>query len=60
MKIHDGISEAEFVRCRTARDRSLDMPLLILPSLQVNLRAGRMPPPEDNGTVYLKLPVDRL
>jgi glyoxylase-like metal-dependent hydrolase (beta-lactamase superfamily II) len=60
VQIHDGISEDEFVRCRTARDRALDMPLLILPSLQVNLRAGGMPPPEDNGTIYLKLPVDRL
>ncbi len=45
---------------RTARDAGLAMPRLILPSIQVNMRAGEMPPAEDNGTVYLKIPVDRL
>jgi len=60
VQIHDGISEAEFVRFRQTRDRALEMPVLILPSIQVNMRAGSMPPAEDNGTVYLKLPVDRL
>ncbi|MCK6452796.1 MAG: MBL fold metallo-hydrolase [Alphaproteobacteria bacterium] len=58
--VHDGVSEEEFVRMRQARDRTLDMPVLILPSIQVNMRAGHMPPAEANGTVYLKLPVDRL
>ena len=45
---------------RTARDATLDMPTLILPSIQVNLRAGHMPPPEDNGISYLKIPVNAL
>ena len=58
--IHDGVSEEEFVRMRKARDETLDMPVLILPSIQVNMRAGHMPPTDANGTVYLKLPVNRL
>ncbi len=58
--IHEGVSEAEFVRMRTERDKTLDMPVLILPSVQVNMRAGHLPPAEDNGVVYLKLPVDLL
>jgi hypothetical protein len=45
---------------RTARDATLDMPRLILPSVQVNMRAGRLPEPEDNGTRYLKLPLNLL
>jgi len=57
---HDGISEEEFVQLRTKRDRELEMPVLILPSIQVNMRAGHMPPAEANGTVYLKLPLNRL
>ncbi len=56
--VHEGISEADFVRMRTERDRTLGMPRLILPSVQVNMRAGRMPPAEDNGQVYLKVPVN--
>ena len=56
--IHDGVSEDEFVTMREARDAQLGMPKLILPSIQVNIRAGYMPPAEDNGTVYLKLPVN--
>ena len=60
MHIHDGVSEEEFVRMRTERDSTLDMPVLILPSVQVNMRAGHMPPPDDNDVVYLKLPVDLL
>ncbi|MBK1887203.1 MULTISPECIES: MBL fold metallo-hydrolase [Marinobacter] len=56
--VHDGISEDEFVKMRTERDATLDMPRLILPSVQVNMRAGEMPPPEDNGQVYLKVPVN--
>ncbi|MGR4067302.1 MBL fold metallo-hydrolase [Halomonas sp. LR3S48] len=56
--VHEGISEDEFVRMRTERDATLDMPQLILPSVQVNMRAGRMPPPEDNGQIYLKVPIN--
>jgi len=56
--VHDGISEADFVRMRTERDATLDMPRLILPSVQVNMRAGKLPPAEDNGQVYLKIPVN--
>jgi glyoxylase-like metal-dependent hydrolase (beta-lactamase superfamily II) len=58
--VHDGVSEADFVALRKARDATLEMPRLILPAIQVNIRAGHMPPPEDNGITYLKLPVDAL
>jgi len=58
--VHDGVSEEAFVAMRTARDATLDMPTLILPSIQVNVRAGDMPPPEDNGIRYLKIPVNTL
>lgn len=58
--IHDGVSEAEFVSMRTGRDKTLAPPVLILPSLQVNIRAGAMPPPDTDGHIYLKLPVNRL
>lgn len=58
--MHDGVSEAEFVAMREARDRTLAMPKLILPSVQVNMRAGEMPPPEDDGNRYLKIPLNRL
>ena len=58
--VHDGISEEEFVKMREQRDATLDMPTLILPSVQVNMRAGQMPPAENNGTRYLKIPVDAL
>ncbi len=58
--VHDGVGEDDFVALRTARDAKLDMPRLILPSVQVNMRAGHLPPPEDNGVRYLKLPLDRL
>lgn len=58
--VHEGIDEADFVRLRTARDSTLDMPALILPSIQVNMRAGQRPPPETNGVSYLKLPMDLL
>ena len=58
--VRDGISETEFVKMRTARDATLDMPVLILPSVQVNMRAGHMPPPDDNGITYLKIPVNAL
>ncbi|MEM5536079.1 MBL fold metallo-hydrolase [Neptuniibacter pectenicola] len=56
--VHEGITEAEFVRMRTERDATLAMPTLILPSVQVNMRAGEMPPAEDNGQVYLKVPIN--
>ncbi len=58
--VRDGVSEEDFVAMRTARDRGLDMPALILPAIQVNIRAGRLPPAEANGVAYLKLPLDRL
>ncbi|MFN3912556.1 MBL fold metallo-hydrolase [Hyphomonas sp.] len=58
--VHDGVSENDFVALREARDRTLAAPRLILPSLQVNIRAGALPPAEADGQVYLKLPVNRL
>ncbi len=58
--VHSGVSEQEFVAMRTARDKTLDMPTLLLPSVQVNVRAGHLPPPEDNGTRYLKIPLNLL
>lgn len=58
--VHDGISEDEFVALRTRRDATLEMPVLILPAVQVNIRAGEMPPPEANGTSYLKIPINAL
>ena len=58
--VRDGISEAEFVAMREARDATLAMPALLLPSVQVNIRAGALPEPEDNGVRYLKLPLDSL
>lgn len=57
---HDGITEDEFVAMRESRDRTLAVPRLILPSVQVNMRAGHLPPPEDNGVSYLKIPVNQL
>ncbi len=58
--VHDGVSEDEFVAMREARDAKLAMPKLIIPSIQVNMRAGNMPKPEDNGIVYIKTPINRL
>jgi glyoxylase-like metal-dependent hydrolase (beta-lactamase superfamily II) len=58
--VHDGVSEDEFVAMRTKRDATLEMPTLILPSVQVNIRAGEMPPKEDNGVAYLKIPLNSL
>jgi glyoxylase-like metal-dependent hydrolase (beta-lactamase superfamily II) len=55
--IHEGVSESAFVALRRARDVTLKAPALILPSLQVNIRAGALPPPEDDGRSYLKIPV---
>lgn len=57
---HDGIDEAGFVAMRTARDKTLEAPLLILPALQVNIRAGAMPPASPGGHVYLRLPVNAI
>lgn len=57
---HDGISEDEFVAMRTARDKGLSVPRLLLPSVQVNMRAGHLPPAEDNGKRYLKIPLDAV
>jgi glyoxylase-like metal-dependent hydrolase (beta-lactamase superfamily II) len=58
--VHDGISEADFVAMREQRDATLSMPKLILPAVQVNIRAGEPPPAESNGISYLKLPLDAL
>lgn len=58
--VHEGVSEEAFVKMRTERDATLDMPKLILPSVQVNMRAGQMPPAEDNGQVYLKVPINKF
>ncbi len=55
--VHEGVGEAEFVAMRKARDATLEPPTLILPSLQVNIRAGALPPPLASGRVFLKLPV---
>jgi glyoxylase-like metal-dependent hydrolase (beta-lactamase superfamily II) len=58
--VHSGISEEEFVTMRTAKDQTLSMPTLILPSVQINMRAGQLPPAEANGTRYLKIPLDAV
>jgi glyoxylase-like metal-dependent hydrolase (beta-lactamase superfamily II) len=58
--VKDGISEDEFVAMREARDKTLAMPKLIIPSLQVNIRAGKLPEPEENGQRFLKVPLNRL
>ena len=58
--LHDGISEEAFVTMRTARDRTLGMPTLILPAIQINIRAGGLPEAEDNGVRYLKIPLNTL
>jgi glyoxylase-like metal-dependent hydrolase (beta-lactamase superfamily II) len=55
--VHEGVSEADFVKMREARDKTLAAPLLLLPSIQVNIRAGKLPPAEANGVRYLKVPV---
>ncbi|MCL6702628.1 MBL fold metallo-hydrolase [Pseudomonas sp. T1.Ur] len=58
--VHDGVDEAAFVELRTQRDALLGMPTLLLPAIQVNVRAGNLPPPEGNGVTYLKIPIDKL
>ncbi len=58
--VRDGITLEEFVHMRTARDRTLEMPTLILPSIQINIRAGHLPPADDNGVHYLRVPLNVL
>ena len=58
--VKDGTTEEAFVAMRTARDATLEMPTLIIPSIQINVRAGQLPPPEDNGQTYLKIPLNVL
>jgi glyoxylase-like metal-dependent hydrolase (beta-lactamase superfamily II) len=58
--VHDSITEAQFVEMRTQRDATLEMPVLILPAVQINIRAGEMPPPESNGVAYLKIPLNSI
>jgi glyoxylase-like metal-dependent hydrolase (beta-lactamase superfamily II) len=60
LHVHDGVSEDEFVAMRNARDARLEVPTLILPAIQVNIRAGQLPPAEDNGVNYLKIPLNQL
>jgi glyoxylase-like metal-dependent hydrolase (beta-lactamase superfamily II) len=60
LHVHEGITEEEFVKMRTERDKTLSMPVLILPSVQINMRAGELPPAEDNGVSYLKIPINAL
>ncbi len=58
--VRDGVSEDEFVAMRQARDATLEVPTLILPSIQVNVRAGQLPPPDENGVSYLRIPLNTL
>lgn len=60
MHVRDGISEDEFVSMRQARDLTLDMPTLMIPSVQINMRGGNLPPVEKNGVRYIKVPLDLL
>jgi glyoxylase-like metal-dependent hydrolase (beta-lactamase superfamily II) len=58
--VHEGISKAQFVEMRKKRDATLEMPVLILPAVQINIRAGHLPPKESNGTAYVKIPINAL
>jgi hypothetical protein len=58
--VHDGITENQFIEMRTKRDATLEMPVLILPAVQINIRAGELPPTETNGVSYLKIPLNVL
>ncbi len=58
--VRDGVTEDEFVEMRETRDSTLSMPKLIIPSIQVNMRAGEMPEKEDNGVNYIKIPINKL
>jgi glyoxylase-like metal-dependent hydrolase (beta-lactamase superfamily II) len=55
--VHDGVSEEEFVKMRTSRDATLAAPVLLMPSIQVNMRAGKLPPADENGVHYLRIPI---
>lgn len=58
--VRDGINEEQFIAMRKARDATLEVPTLILPAIQVNVRAGQLPPPDDNGVSYLRIPLNVL
>lgn len=58
--VHEGVTQEQFVAMRTQRDATLEMPVLILPAVQINIRAGEMPPKESNGTAYVKIPLNAL
>jgi glyoxylase-like metal-dependent hydrolase (beta-lactamase superfamily II) len=58
--VREGVGEGEFVEMRTARDKTLAIPQLLIPSIQLNMRAGELPPPEDNGVSYIKIPLNRI
>ena len=58
--VHEGIDEDSFVALRQSRDKPLSLPTLIIPSVQVTIRGGRLPPAEPNGVRYLKIPIDQL
>jgi glyoxylase-like metal-dependent hydrolase (beta-lactamase superfamily II) len=58
--VHDGITEEAFVEMRSRRDATLAMPTLILPSIQINIRAGQMPPADEAGATFLKIPINRF
>jgi glyoxylase-like metal-dependent hydrolase (beta-lactamase superfamily II) len=58
--VADGITQAEFVAARSARDKTLEVPALLLPSVQININAGTLPHPESNGISYLKIPLNAL
>jgi glyoxylase-like metal-dependent hydrolase (beta-lactamase superfamily II) len=58
--LHDGVTQEQFVEMRTKSDATLEMPVLILPAVQINIRAGHLPPPESNGTSYVKIPLNAL
>lgn len=60
IQVHDGVTEEAFVRMREARDATLEVPTLILPSIQVNVRGGQLPPADDNGIAYLRIPLNAL
>jgi len=58
--VHDGVSREEFIKLRTGRDKTLSVPALLLPAVQINIRAGRLPEPDANGIAYLKIPLNRF
>jgi hypothetical protein len=58
--VRDGVSEDEFVRMREARDKTLELPKLIIPSIQVNIRGGNLPEPDESGKRHLKVPINEL